>query len=1072
MAPAKAIHWAIGLLGAATLATPGAGRAGEPEVASPWPAGLDHSLSPGTPPGEHPPDPPTPDAIPGPGPSLWAAAGPASRRDPREPSKPLLAAQATPATATQPDSPALQGDPPPAAAIPPQADGGPGGSDAGPKPPLELDINADQQGFDLVINRFVATGKATASLAGGRLMADRLEYDTATRTLYASGSVRFERGNQYLQASRMRYSLIEQSGELEDVYGVLDLQTSLQDLDLDQPPAQPLPPPQPLACPTELPAIPEWHPHPWAATLWGGQMFHSDFGQTFTGQGVFRPEYVLGAGIQKRLFKAGPFALELDFNALGHWASPQSGTRYTGPFSREEVGGFSTDGQFFGEFTGGILLRAWLQPWLSLGFIQGVSLNTNLSNYEDTYREKSARFLNYLGFEIEGSLSPQWALVGRIHHRSGAFGTYNGVREGSNAYLLGLRYRFGQDAPPRRDPQAAMPAPLGCPNRGAEPPDRPRSLPEALEQVAMGGEAPPEPSPAPAAGAGSLPQGPVRPSFRHMREQERRRAEASARIEQRISNVTQREGLVLERRRGGVSNGDTLTEQENDFGPARPPQVRRLASEKTPQAVEGTLTHLRYQAPRIVLTPEGWRADRASFTNDPFTPAQTWMDADNVRVSQDPNGDLLISSDRNRLLVEDRLPIPVQSRTRIRKQQEVENRWVLGNDRDDRDGLYVGRRLRPIRIGEKGTLQLEPQFLLERAYQGTTDSYPAPDGQAGGDTITQDTKLGDLFGLEARLRTPLLGFEASLNLDMSTFNPDNILNGTRSWGELERNVRLPLIGDAKARIFAAYRFRVWNGSLGQQDVYSAYGASLEKEGALPNWGPLSNSYVWRVGFGNFQSNEFFDNEESSNFAQLWRGSAGASLNSSLTLWRGQPLPATPDAGLRYSPEPIVPGLTINTNLQASLAYFGDGSSQNVLAFSGGPTLTLGHFSRPFLDFTQLTLTGGIAVRDGSSPFAFDQAIDLGTVGIGLTQQLAGPLLFNGGIGLNVDPSSENYGEVTGSFVELRWQRRSYAFSIFYSPYEGIGGVRLRLNDFGFNGTGVPFVPFRPGTAGVPRNALF
>lgn len=56
--------------------------------------------------------------------------------------------------------------------------------------------------------------------------------------------------------------------------------------------------------------------------------------------------------------------------------------------------------------------------------------------------------------------------------------------------------------------------------------------------------------------------------------------------------------------------------------------------------------------------------------------------------------------------------------------------------------------------------------------------------------------------------------------------------------------------------------------------------------------------------------------------------------------------------------------------------------------------------------------------------------------------------------------------MTGSYVELRWQRRSYAFSVFYSPYEGIGGVRVRLNDFGFKGTGVPFAPYRPELRGA------
>ena len=79
---------------------------------------------------------------------------------------------------------------------------------------------------------------------------------------------------------------------------------------------------------------------------------------------------------------------------------------------------------------------------------------------------------------------------------------------------------------------------------------------------------------------------------------------------------------------------------------------------------------------------------------------------------------------------------------------------------------------------------------------------------------------------------------------------------------------------------------------------------------------------------------------------------------------------------------------------------------------------------------------------------------------------------DGGIGVNVDASSPNYGELTGSFVELRWQRRSYAFSVYYSPFEGIGGVRIRLNDFSFRGTGVPFVPYQQRMRGNTGDGLF
>ena len=129
--------------------------------------------------------------------------------------------------------------------------------------------------------------------------------------------------------------------------------------------------------------------------------------------------------------------------------------------------------------------------------------------------------------------------------------------------------------------------------------------------------------------------------------------------------------------------------------------------------------------------------------------------------------------------------------------------------------------------------------------------------------------------------------------------------------------------------------------------------------------------------------------------------------------------------------------------------------------TGGPQLTLGTFSKPFLDYTKLSVSGGITYKQGASPFSFDQAIDLGTLGVGITQQIVGPLVMNAGIAVNVDPNSEYYRDVINSNFELRWQRRSYDFGFYFNPYKSIGGFRFRLNDFDFNGTGVPFVPYNP-----------
>jgi len=997
----------------------------------------------------------------------------------------------------------------------PASEGGPSGLiEATPaqRPPIEIELSADDQGFDLLANRFVATGNVKVILAGGRLLADRLEYESATRTIFASGRVRFQRGNQYLQASKLRYSLIENSGEIDEVYGVLDLDSAALDLNPSQPPSAPLlplsywatpvapfngdvsfevaelpdadamvaetletsplsggseavgvpagtpkrlpaddwemppvalsPQAQTMACPPPLPPVPNWRPYPWAATVWGGQMIDANFGDTFLFNGRMRPEYLWGVGLNKRLLRAGPLALEFDSNALLHHAYEQQGGEFN-----QDVPYANTPAQTFGEFTWSFGVRAWLQPWLSLAFFEGVSLNTNVSNYEKTFRENYTTFLNYLGFEVEALIKPEWSIVGRIHHRSGAYGTYSGVSEGSNAYLVGMRYRFGSSPPPRFS--VAMEPPDGCPG-GGQP--QPKPLSEQLNQVALGSaeQATGTPAEVPDAASNSNALSPGQ------QEALRRKAIAAA-VDQRVSNLQFQQSLTVRRQAGNAGDDVNISGREVTYGSVRPWQLNPLTTKENRKFVSGMISRWRIQANRLTVTPNGWQADRAAFTNDPYTPAQSWVDASGVVARQEPNGDLVLQAKSNQLILEDRLPIPLQRNQRFEKDREVENRWVMAVDSEDRDGFYLGYNLKPLEVGKRGTLNLQPQFMVRRALDGTTSSYVLPGKPIGSSPKSQPTRIGDLFGLLARFDTRVLGLNIDVVGDFSTFDPSNFANGTRSWGDISRSFRLPWIGRTTARGFAAYRYRVWNGSLGEQDVYSALGASLEQTRDLPNLGKITNKLFWRAGFGNFQGTEF----NTVNLAELWRANVYGSINSRLPLWTGKPRNPGTELATRFSPTPIVPGLAINTNLNMNLAYYGDGTSQQAFSISGGPTLTLGHLQKNFFDYTQVTVTGGGTLRQGVSPFSFDRIVDLSTIGLGLTQQLVGPLILSGGIGVNSDPNSEFFGDVVDSYVELRWQRRAYELAVYYSPYQGIGGVRVKLNDFNFRGTGVPFVPYTP-----------
>ena len=908
--------------------------------------------------------------------------------------------------------------------------------------PARLNIQADRQYTERKSKATIAEGNVSVRLGNAELRADRIEFDSAYRTLYARGAVRFKRGKQYFQASSFRYNLVQNEGQLNDVYGVIDLEEPLTNplttsrTTAPEPVARPetqsepastgsdnessegMPP---VACPPLLPPVPDWHPQPWAVTAWGGQMIDAAFGDTFLFNGRMRPEAVLGVGVQKRIMRAGPFAVELEADLFSHMAKQQQG----GEFNQSKPYA-DLPAQNFGEGVLGIGARVWVQPWLSFSVVEGISYNTDVSLYEKTFRENYTQLLNYLGFEVEAAVSSDLSLVGRIHHRSGAFGTYGGVTEGSNAYLLGVRYRWGRDTP---KPEGAMMPPLPeCEDPDRDQRVKPSSLSDRLDSIALGDGGDPQRHVSSQAKA-------ERPAIPPA-QQQAMRTEAIAKIDQRISDVDLQGSFSIERRSGiPVQRLNSSVRDENRFGVVKVPQLKSLGSTNL---LNGTISRWRVQASRVLITADGWEADRMGFSNDPFTPAQTRIDAEDVVAREQANGDVLISARRNRLIVEERLPIPVTRRQLIQKEEEVENRFVVGIDNRDRDGLFVGRNLKPLTIGTSTELSVQPQFMVQRAIDGDFNS------------------AADLFGLDAKLRGRYGDYKLNVDADISSFDPADILSSSRYWGSFGRDIDLGGLGVVNTNLFGAYRYRTWNGSLGKTSIHAAYGAYAETKGRWST-GEVDHDYLIRGAVGDYDADRFNSNRR----LRSGRGSLLASVTSKIPLLKGKTAELIPTAAYRYSPVPIVPGLSLNTNVNTTIAMYGDGGHQETLSLSGGPTITLGTFSKPFLDFTQISIVGSGSLKNGNSPFAFDRNVDLATLGVGLTQQIAGPVVLSTGVSYNVDPGSKYYGKTVNSNIELRWQRRSYDVGIYFNPYEGIGGVRFRLNDFDFKGTGVPFVPYTP-----------
>lgn len=88
-------------------------------------------------------------------------------------------------------------------------------------------------------------------------------------------------------------------------------------------------------------------------------------------------------------------------------------------------------------------------PWqnflcTSIALGEGVSYVNRVPYTEQLHSDETKKFLNFLLFEITFALPscPQFEIVARIHHRSGAFGFYHANNSGSTAVGLAIRYRF------------------------------------------------------------------------------------------------------------------------------------------------------------------------------------------------------------------------------------------------------------------------------------------------------------------------------------------------------------------------------------------------------------------------------------------------------------------------------------------------------------------------------------------------------------------------------------------------------------------------------------------------------
>jgi lipopolysaccharide export system protein LptA len=454
--------------------------------------------------------------------------------------------------------------------------------------------------------------------------------------------------------------------------------------------------------------------------------------------------------------------------------------------------------------------------------------------------------------------------------------------------------------------------------------------------------------------------------------------------------------------------------------------------------ITGQVNNQRYEAEKVEFEGDEWVGTNVRITNDPFSPPELEIRADTATVrSIGPETSELVTTN-TRLVFDQGASIPVFPRRFVFGPDRGESGlFAIGYDDDERGGLFIERSFDVVR-NENVRFVLIPQYFVQRSL-------------LDGDGISPDS-FGLRGGLDVRFsdRTTLTASGA-----LTSFDFDKFENRFRGNAQLKQLVDLwGLPSPHTFTLDANYRDRLFNGSLGFQTVQSSFGAVLTSPNiALGNTG-INFSYQTGVQIINADTDRadlLPPAPRQNNRVTLTRYQGAAFLSRSFTLWTGEALPATPEEGLRYTPSPVVPYVSLSTGLTGVYSYYSSGDTQPSLSGSIGLQGQFGHFSRDWLDYTGFYVTYSQGIRGGFSPFLFDRLVDTRTLSYGLTQQIYGPFRIGFQSGVNL-----NTGEAFTTDYIFEYSRRTHNLTVRYNPVLGLASFSVRISDFNWIGSSEPF----------------
>jgi len=469
-------------------------------------------------------------------------------------------------------------------------------------------------------------------------------------------------------------------------------------------------------------------------------------------------------------------------------------------------------------------------------------------------------------------------------------------------------------------------------------------------------------------------------------------------------------------------------------------EINRKKVLNTPGKVQNWI----FYTDEISIDGDKWTTQKAVFTNDLLDLKQVKMRINRLEALAGKD-QLKFKSSLNYFILDEKVALPFWfgNRTFSKGEEDFKFRstWSLGYDKLDKDGYFIGRKLKPINISNDFVLDLEPQFLIQRSFKGHTKSFIKKGNSITSERVKRDTSFEDYFALNSQLNGKIENWELGIEKELNTFDLESFPDAIRIRGNLSKEIDF-LNSKWNKSFYGVYRDRVWNGSIGEAEIYEGLGSKLEKRNSWEVNG-INKTEVFSLGIANLKgealSNKDLVSSLKSNFYY--------SLDQDIPIFGEKLSSKLIDNSFEYIPKPIDKGLKLKTKISFLYSLYEYGNYQSYLGFGAGPEFTHGDLKKKFFDYTKISLLPIYKIKTGESIFKFDQISEKFTLDIDFDQQLYGPLILNSSTRLNLDSDSKDYGEFINSKISLNWKKRSYEFGIFYQPHNEAGGISFNL--FGF-----------------------